>query len=67
MNWNSKTGKFTEVVNQRTREMKVEVIKLDRQGYSRKEIATLIGRSVSRVGELLRGQAQKHIAKLKRM
>ena len=57
MNWNSKTGKFTEVVNQRTREMKVEVIKLDRQGYSRKEIATLIGRSVSRVGELLRGQA----------
>ena len=57
MNWNSKTKKFTEVVNKQTRELKVEVIKLNHQGYSRKEIASIIGKSVSRVGELLRGQA----------
>ena len=57
MNWNSQTGKFSEVVRKETMEMKVQVIKLAHEGYTRKEIASIINRSVSRVGELLRGQA----------
>ena len=54
MNWNSKTRTFTNVVKQSTKDLKDQVRELSSQGTPTSEIATIVGKSVSRVRELLR-------------
>ena len=54
MNWNSTTKEFTPVVRQTTKDLKDRVRELSAQGTPTSEIADLVGKSVSRVRELLK-------------
>ena len=54
MNWNSKTGEYTQVVRQTTQDLKEKVRQLSSLGYPTKVIAGVVGKSRSRVLELLK-------------
>ena len=54
MNWNSKTGEFTQVVKESTKALEYDCNALRAEGKKVKEIASIKGISVSRVYELTR-------------
>ena len=53
-NWNSIQSKWTDVVSDEVKEMAQEVRRMRNSGLSVSDIASHIGRSKSRVYELLR-------------
>lgn len=53
-NWNSKTGKYTDLVNESTISKAKKAHKLMTKGYSVKEISEIIGVSTTRVYQYLR-------------
>ena len=53
-NWNSRHGTWTEVVSDDVKEMALEARRLRKNGLSVNDIAKKLGRSTSRIYELLR-------------
>lgn len=53
-NWNSKTGEWSDVVRPETKELAARAQELHKEGNSIANIAKLLGKSQSRIRELLK-------------